>query len=66
MPRRTTVPTGVRLGDATDAGEVVATALETVALRIRVGEFRVQGIVDDMTDVAVLAATLATLLAPHA
>lgn len=52
-------------GDAGEIAERIATALETVALRVRVGEFHVRGIVDGMSDVALLAATLATLLAPR-
>jgi hypothetical protein len=50
---------------AGDEAEMVAVALETIALRVRVGEFRVRGLVPGMTDPAILAATLASILAPR-
>jgi hypothetical protein len=45
--------------------EYVAVVLETIALRVRVGEIRVPGASRDMSDVAILAATLAAMLAPR-
>jgi hypothetical protein len=50
---------------ARDEVETVALALETIALRVRVGEFRVRGLLPGMSDAAILAATLASILAPR-
>jgi hypothetical protein len=52
-------------GGAGDEAEMVAVALETIALRVRVGEFRVRGLGPGMSDPAILAATLASILAPR-
>ena len=64
--RREAAPSaGARSDDTSDEIETVALALETIALRVRVGEFRVRGLVPGMTDAAILAATLASVLAPR-